>query len=75
MKRLPVPPVYHTFLVTAWQEHGRGAVQWRYTLEDAATGERLGFIHWDELVAVLGEQMMNFLGEHHDDTNSTQATD
>ncbi|MCA9919077.1 MAG: hypothetical protein KC445_14040 [Anaerolineales bacterium] len=74
MKRSPVPPAYHTFLVTAWQERGRGAVKWRYTLEDAATGDRQGFVYWDELVATLGTQMTNLLGEHNDDSNSTQAT-
>ena len=72
MKRSPTPPIYHTYLVTAWQERGRGAIQWRYTLEDTVTGNRHSFVHWDELVAMLSEQMTHLSGDQRDNCKSTE---
>ena len=53
MKMSSSPPTYHTFLVTVWQERGRSEAKWRFTLEDATTGERQGFVNWEELMVVL----------------------
>jgi hypothetical protein len=49
------PHRYHAYLLRLWPEHtGRkGTGDWRATLEDARTGQRLGFASLEQLFSHL----------------------
>jgi len=49
-------PAYYSYLLRLWREKGRASVQWRASLQDPHSSERVGFAHLDELVAFLREQ-------------------
>jgi len=54
------PPRYQSYLLTVWEERNLDpnlAVAWRFSLEDARTGQRRGFAGLEALVAAL-EQVM-----------------
>jgi hypothetical protein len=50
-------PRYHSFLLRLWRVEGEEASDWRVSLQDAATGQRLGFAGLEPLTAYLREQM------------------
>ena len=53
-------PIYRSFVLTLWQEHGRGSSEpavWRFRLDDPRTGQRRGFADLEALVAALKEEM------------------
>jgi len=47
----PAPADYHAWLLRLWREGERGA--WRASLQDAESGERLGFADLERLFAYL----------------------
>ena len=49
------PNHYYAYLLRLWPEHteAEGAAGWRATLEDARSGERLGFASLEQLFAHL----------------------
>ena len=47
---------YVSFLLRMWREKSRTSIQWRASLQDPHSSERVGFAHLDELVAFLREQ-------------------
>jgi hypothetical protein len=54
------PPTYRSFVLTLWQEHGRGSSEpavWRFRLDDPRTGQRRGFADLEALVAALEREM------------------
>jgi len=54
------PPRHRAFLLRYWEERGQGAgrsVVWRFSLEDAHTGQRRGFANLEEMVAFLRSQL------------------
>ncbi|MBL8045593.1 MAG: RidA family protein [Anaerolineales bacterium] len=57
-------PPYHLFLLGLWAE-ADGA--WRFSLEDARTGERVGFNSLPQLQQFLAQWMQTFSGEKHMD--------
>jgi hypothetical protein len=48
--------LYLAYLLRLWQVRDKGQTDWRASVENAHTGERLGFAHLDELVAFLRER-------------------
>jgi hypothetical protein len=53
-------PIYRSFVLTLWQEHGRGSSEpsvWRFRLDDPRTGQRRGFADLEALVAALEREM------------------
>ena len=44
---------YLAYLLRLWQIQDNGQIDWRASLENAHTGEKLAFAHLDELVAFL----------------------
>ena len=67
------PPTYHTFLVTLWQERGRGEAKWHFTLEDATTGERQGFVTWEALMVVLNGRVAQLSTTQEDEASATAS--
>ena len=54
-------PRYRIYLLTIWQERSRDPevpVQWRFSLEHPASGQRQGFATLTALVAAL-QQLLN----------------
>ncbi len=54
------PPRYRSYLLTVWEERNLDPslpVAWRFSLEDARTGQRRGFAGMEALVAALQEEM------------------
>jgi hypothetical protein len=49
----PGQPRYLAYLLRLWCVGGNGEPAWRASLENAHTGERLGFAHLSALVAFL----------------------
>ena len=49
-------PGYQSYLLRLWREKGRTSIQWRASLQDPHSGDRVGFAHLDELIAFLREQ-------------------
>jgi hypothetical protein len=49
-------PGYYSYLLRLWREKGSASIQWRTSLQDPHSGERIGFAHLDELVAFLRAQ-------------------
>jgi hypothetical protein len=49
-------PGYYSYLLRLWREKGSASIQWRASLQDPHSSERVGFAHLDELVAFLREQ-------------------
>jgi len=47
---------YLAYLLRLWQVRDKGQIDWRASVENAHTGERLGFAHFDELIAFLRER-------------------
>ena len=47
---------YQSYLLRLWREKGGASIQWRASLQDPHSSERVGFAHLDELVAFLREQ-------------------
>ena len=50
-------PGYYSYLLRLWREKGSASIQWRASLQDPHSDERVGFAHLDELVAFLREQV------------------
>jgi hypothetical protein len=50
-------PGYQSYLLRLWREKGRASIQWRASLQDPHSGDRVGFAHLDELVGFLREQI------------------
>jgi hypothetical protein len=50
-------PHHMSYLLRLWRERGSASIQWRASLQDPHSGERLGFAQLDELVAFLREQI------------------
>jgi len=48
--------LYLAYLLRLWQVRNKGQTGWRASVENAHTGERLGFAHLDELIAFLRER-------------------
>jgi hypothetical protein len=48
---------YYSYLLRLWREKGSASIQWRASLQDPHSGERVGFAHLNELVAFLREQI------------------
>jgi hypothetical protein len=49
------------YLLTMWQERAASsehAAVWRFSLEDARTGERWGFANLEQILAFLEKQMV-----------------
>jgi hypothetical protein len=61
--------MYQSYLLRVWQTGSTGHVVWRASLEDALTGERMGFANLDRLFAFLLEQTRGGAG------NETAAHD
>jgi enamine deaminase RidA (YjgF/YER057c/UK114 family) len=57
---MPKTPPYHLFLLGLWAEAGG---TWRFSLEDARTGERVGFASLPQLQLFLEQWMQTFSGE------------
>ena len=54
------PPRYQSYLLTVWEERNLDPslpVAWRFSLEDAHTGQRRGFAGLEALVAALQQEM------------------
>ncbi len=51
--RDPRDELYQSYLLRLWAAHEDGARCWRASLEDARTGERIGFGNLEELFAFL----------------------
>ncbi len=51
------PREYFSYLLRLWKVSGAGPPVWRASLEDARTGERIGFADLDILFAFLKEQI------------------
>jgi hypothetical protein len=49
-------PGYYSYLLRLWREKGSASIQWRASLQDPHSSERVGFAHLDELAAFLREQ-------------------
>jgi hypothetical protein len=49
-------PGYYSYLLRLWREKGSASIQWRASLQDPHSRERIGFAHLDELVAFLRGQ-------------------
>ena len=47
---------YLAYLLRLWQVHNKGEIGWRASVENAHTGEKVGFAHLDELVVFLRER-------------------
>jgi hypothetical protein len=47
---------YLAYLLRLWQVHHEREIGWRASVENAHTGEKVGFAHLDELVAFLRER-------------------
>ena len=47
---------YLAYLLRLWQVQEKGGIGWRASVENAHTGEKVGFAHLDELVAFLRER-------------------
>ena len=47
---------HYSYLLRLWREKGSASIQWRASLQDPHSGQRVGFAHLDELVAFLREQ-------------------
>ena len=47
---------YLSYILRLWREKGGASTQWRASLQDPLSGQRIGFGHLDELVAFLREQ-------------------
>ena len=50
------PPRYRSYLLTFWEERSRdpdAPAVWRFSLEEARTGQRRGFASLEALVAFL----------------------
>jgi hypothetical protein len=60
MFRSDKPPRYRAYLLRFWEEgshHSDWLAEWRFSLEDPHTGERLGFASLEKLVAFLRQTM------------------
>jgi hypothetical protein len=49
-------PEYFSYLLRLWRENGEDGMCWRVSLENAETGERVGFADLDELFDYLNQQ-------------------
>jgi hypothetical protein len=71
------PPRYRAFLLRCWEERRRGigcGVVWRFSLEDAHTGQRRGFAGLEEMVAFLRSQLKDQTRpDPADDPNSIRS--
>ena len=47
---------YFAYLLRVWQVSSAGQISWRASLEDAETGERIGFADLDALCAYLNKR-------------------
>jgi hypothetical protein len=47
---------YLAYLLRLWQVQDKGGIGWRASVENAHTGEKVGFAHLDQLVAFLRER-------------------
>ncbi|MFN2186478.1 MAG: hypothetical protein ACK2UU_21050 [Anaerolineae bacterium] len=47
---------YLAYLLRLWQVRDKGQIGWRASVENAQTGEKVGFAHLDEFVAFLRER-------------------
>jgi hypothetical protein len=57
---LEKPPRYRSYMLTVWEERNLDPslpVAWRFSLEDARTGQRHGFSGLEALVAALQQEM------------------
>ena len=56
------PPRYHTYLLRCWQERSFQSDEaikvWRFSLEDARTGQRRGFASLEMLLASLQAELV-----------------
>lgn len=60
------PPRYRSYLLTVWEERNVDRslpVAWRFSLEDARTGQRRGFAGLEAFVAALRQEMANVEAE------------
>jgi hypothetical protein len=55
-KRTRERPDYAAYLLRLWRETGRETAQWRASLQNPHTGERVGFASLGELFAFLEEE-------------------
>jgi hypothetical protein len=54
------PPRYRSYLLTVWEERNLDPnlpVAWRFSLEDARTGQSRGFAGLEALVVALEQEM------------------
>lgn len=68
-----MPPRYRVFLLRLWEERGQppdSAAIWRLSLEDAQTGERIGFASLQALNEYLCSSMGQPVEEARDDSGS-----
>jgi hypothetical protein len=49
-------PQYYSYLLRMWVSGEKGQTEWRVQLQDARTGERLGFSSLERLFAFLEDQ-------------------
>lgn len=47
---------YLAYLLRLWQVRDKGGIGWRASVENAHTGEKVGFAHLEQLVAFLRER-------------------
>jgi hypothetical protein len=55
-RRRREPPDYAAYLLRLWRETGGRQAQWRASLQNPHTGERVGFSSLQELFAFLEEE-------------------
>ena len=51
------PPRYCAYLLRCWEARGQEEATWRFSVEDAHTGERRGFSGLDVLLAFLRAEL------------------
>lgn len=60
------PPHYRSYLLTVWEERSsnpNASPTWRFSLEDARTGQRRGYAGLEALVAALEQELAGYRAE------------
>lgn len=70
------PPLYQAYLLRIWGERGgapEDSVVWRFSVEDALTGERRGLADLQTLLAFLADQIGEGAAQEKTDTQDNTA--
>ncbi len=60
------PPRYRSYLLTVWEERSsnpNAPPTWRFSLEEARTGQRRGYAGLEALVAALEQELADYRAE------------